>query len=83
MALMAAAGFSDRVIAQELDVGAPRVRRWVARYVKPGPAGLEGGGFPVAWDYLNRVLNELAPGVTLVNASPVNVELSGYPPSRV
>jgi hypothetical protein len=38
---------------------------------------------PVAWDYLNRVLNELAPGVTLVNASPVNVELSGYPPSRV
>jgi hypothetical protein len=85
---MAAAGFSDRVIAQELDVGAPRVRRWVARYVKPGPAGLEGGSIhPIRslglLDYLNRVLNELAPGVTLVNASPVNVELSGYPPSRV
>jgi cephalosporin hydroxylase len=33
---------------------------------------------PVVWDYLNHVLSELAPGVTLVNDSPVNVELSGY-----
>ena len=41
MVLMAAAGFSDSAIAQELDVGAPRVRRWVARYVKLGLAGLE------------------------------------------
>ena len=37
---------------------------------------------PVIWDYLNCVLNELAPGVTLVNASPVNVELSGYRAAR-
>jgi hypothetical protein len=36
MVLMAATGFSDRVIAQELGAGAPRVRRWVARYVKLG-----------------------------------------------
>ena len=41
MVLMAAAGFPDSAIAQELDVGAPRVRRWVARYVKLGLAGLE------------------------------------------
>ena len=41
MVLMAATGFADRVISQELDVGAPRVRRWVARYVKLGLAGLE------------------------------------------
>ena len=41
MVLMAATGFSDRVIAQELGVGAPRVRRWVARYVKLGLGGLE------------------------------------------
>ena len=41
MVLMAATGFADRVIAQELGVGAPRVRRWVARYVKLGLAGLE------------------------------------------
>ena len=41
MVLMAAAGFADRVIAQELAVGAPRVRRWVARYVKLGLPGLE------------------------------------------
>ena len=41
MVLMAATGFTDSVIAQELDVGAPRVRRWVARYVKLGLAGLE------------------------------------------
>jgi hypothetical protein len=36
----------------------------------------------VVWDYLNRVLNELAPGVTLVNASPVNMELSGFRAAR-
>jgi transposase len=41
MVLMAATGFADSVIAQELGVGAPRVRRWVARYVKQGLAGLE------------------------------------------
>ena len=41
MVLMAATGFTDRVIAQELDVGAPRVRRWVARYIKLGLKGLE------------------------------------------
>ena len=41
MVLMAAAGFSDSAIAQELDVGAPRVRRWVARYVKLGLAGIQ------------------------------------------
>lgn len=32
----------------------------------------------VVWDYLNRVLKKLAPGVTLVNDSPANMELSGY-----
>lgn len=37
---------------------------------------------PVVWDYLNRVLKELAPGVALVNDSPVNVELSGYRAAR-
>ena len=37
---------------------------------------------PVAWDYLNRVLKELAPGVALVNDSPVNGELSGYRAAR-
>ena len=41
MVLMAAAGCSDSAIAQELDVGAPRVRRWVARYVKLGLQGIE------------------------------------------
>ena len=41
MVLMAAAGFSDRVIAMELNVSAPRVRRWVARFVKLGLRGLE------------------------------------------
>ena len=41
MVLMAATGFTDRVIAQALDVGAPRVRRWVARYVHLGLKGLE------------------------------------------
>lgn len=37
---------------------------------------------PVVWDYLNRVLKDLAPGVTLVNASPVDMELSGYRAAR-
>jgi transposase len=41
MVLMAAAGFSDSAIAQDLGVGAPRVRRWVARYVLLGPAGIQ------------------------------------------
>ena len=41
MVLMAAAGFADSVIAKEIDVSAPRVRRWVARYVKLGLPGLE------------------------------------------
>ena len=41
MVLMAATGFADSVIAKELGVSAPRVRRWVARYVKLGLAGLE------------------------------------------
>jgi hypothetical protein len=33
---------------------------------------------PVVWNYLNRVLEEIAPGVLLVNTSPFTVELSGY-----
>lgn len=33
---------------------------------------------PVVWDYLNRALKEIAPGIRLVNDSPVNAELSGY-----
>ena len=41
MVLMACAGFADRVIAQDLGVSAPRVRRWVARYIKLGLTGLE------------------------------------------
>jgi len=41
MVLMAAAGFPDSAIARELDVGAPRVRRWVARYSKLGLAGIQ------------------------------------------
>ncbi len=40
MVLMAASGFVDSVIAQELGIGAPRVRRWVSRYVKLGLAGI-------------------------------------------
>ncbi|MFC5475985.1 class I SAM-dependent methyltransferase [Paraherbaspirillum soli] len=36
----------------------------------------------VVWDYLNRVLPQLAPGVTLVNDSPANMELSGYRTAR-
>ena len=41
MVLMAAAGLSDRAIAMDLGVSAPRVRRWVARFVKLGLRGLE------------------------------------------
>jgi transposase len=41
MVLMAATGFADSVIARDLGVSAPRVRRWVARYVKLGLTGLE------------------------------------------
>jgi len=37
---------------------------------------------PVVWNYLNRVLKELAPGVPLVNESPVDAELSGYRAAR-
>jgi hypothetical protein len=37
---------------------------------------------PVVWDYLNRTLKELASGVTLINDSPVNVELSSYRAAR-
>ncbi len=32
----------------------------------------------VVWDYLNRVLKEIAPSIALVNKSPVNAELDGY-----
>jgi len=41
MVLMAATGFSDTVISQDLGVSAPRVRRWVARYAKLGLQGIE------------------------------------------
>lgn len=37
---------------------------------------------PVVWSYFNRKLKELAPGVALVNESPVNAELSGYRAAR-
>ncbi|MDO8786809.1 MAG: class I SAM-dependent methyltransferase [Sulfuritalea sp.] len=37
---------------------------------------------PVAWNYLNRVLKEIAPGVPLVNNSPIDAELSGYRAAR-
>ena len=33
---------------------------------------------PVVWDYLNRGLKELAPGISLVNESPIDTELSSY-----
>lgn len=32
----------------------------------------------VAWDYLNRTLQEIAPEVSLVNESPAAMELNGY-----
>jgi transposase len=41
MVLLAATGFADGVIAKALDVSAPQVRRWVARYVNLGLTGLE------------------------------------------
>ncbi|MEP7154224.1 MAG: class I SAM-dependent methyltransferase [Betaproteobacteria bacterium] len=37
---------------------------------------------PVVWNYLSQILNELAPGVVLVNDSPVNTELAGYRTAR-
>ena len=33
---------------------------------------------PVAWAYLNKSLHLIAPGVPLINASPVQEELTGY-----
>jgi hypothetical protein len=38
---------------------------------------------PVVWGYLNRRLKEIAPGVVLVNESPVGTELAGYRAARV
>ncbi len=32
----------------------------------------------VVWNYLNRVLKEIAPSIVLENTSPVNAELDGY-----
>jgi hypothetical protein len=37
---------------------------------------------PVIWDYLNRVLHEIAPDIPLVNDSPVSTELYGYRTAR-
>lgn len=37
---------------------------------------------PVIWDHLHRTLHELAPGVTLLNASPANAELAAYREAR-
>lgn len=37
---------------------------------------------PVVWNYLNRVLKEIAPGIPLANDSPVSMELSGYRAAR-
>ncbi|MDP3438266.1 MAG: class I SAM-dependent methyltransferase, partial [Azonexus sp.] len=37
---------------------------------------------PVVWNYLNRVLKEIAPSVRLVNDSPVDTELSAYRMAR-
>lgn len=37
---------------------------------------------PVVWNYLHRVLQEIAPGVNLVNESPVNEALAGYRAAR-
>lgn len=41
MGSMAITGFTDRVIAQDLDAGVPRVRLWVARCVNLELHGLE------------------------------------------
>ena len=32
----------------------------------------------VAWSYLNRVLKTIAPGIPLINASPIQEEVTGY-----
>jgi hypothetical protein len=32
----------------------------------------------VVWNYLNSALKEIAPGIPLVNTSPINAELDGY-----
>ena len=37
---------------------------------------------PVVWNHLNRVLHEIAPGVKLVNDSPVDDVLAGYRTAR-
>lgn len=37
---------------------------------------------PVIWDHLNRTLKDIAPGIPLVNESPVGVEMSGYRTAR-
>lgn len=37
---------------------------------------------PVVWNYLNRVLKELAPAVKLVNSAPDNTELGGFRTAR-
>jgi hypothetical protein len=37
---------------------------------------------PVIWGYLNHKLKEIAPGVVLVNESPVGAELTGYRAAR-
>ena len=37
---------------------------------------------PVVWEYLNRVLDRIAPGVSLLNPSPANAELEGYRVAR-
>ena len=37
---------------------------------------------PVVWGYLKRKLQEIAPGVALVNESPVDAELLGYRAAR-
>ena len=34
--------------------------------------------YPVVWDYLNKVLKELAPGIPLINSAPIDTELSLY-----
>ncbi|MGH6637098.1 MAG: IS630 family transposase [Polaromonas sp.] len=41
MVLMAAAGFVDSIIARELGLPQPRVRRWVGRYAELGLKGIE------------------------------------------
>ena len=38
---------------------------------------------PVVWNQLSRTLGEIAPGVALVNDSPVNAELSSYRTAQV